>query len=91
MFSRKLGLAAVVPTLLLAAATVNASPNSAEQCVFDKYSPVAVAPYRYEQYTGYGNYTVLRGAEVYVPAREGLTARLVRRPGGPTPPRQCSL
>jgi hypothetical protein len=32
-----------------------------------------VAPYRAEENFGYGTYTQLRGAQLFVPAREGLT------------------
>src|SRR5262249_14563690 len=45
-----------------------------EQCVFEKYAPASVAPYRVEENYGLGTYSHLRGAQLYVPAREGLTA-----------------
>jgi hypothetical protein len=42
--------------------------------VFEKYAVTSVAPFRAEENYGYGTYTRLRGAQLYVPAREGLTA-----------------
>src|ERR1700754_3041591 len=75
MFTRKVGIATIVPALLTLAATVHASPQNADQqCIFDEYAPIAVQPYKAEENVSYGTYTVLRGAQVYVPAREGLTA-----------------
>jgi hypothetical protein len=72
-----MGLA--VTGLLLAAASTSTtayarSGDTAEQCVFEKYAVSSVAPYRAEENFGYGTYTRLRGAQLYVPAREGLTA-----------------
>ena len=65
----------LAPALLLAASTVQASSGSAaEQCIFDKYAVSSVAPFRSEENVGYGTYTRLRGAQLFVPAREGLTA-----------------
>jgi hypothetical protein len=72
---RRLEIAAVVPVLLIAAATAHASPNTeAKQCVFGEYEASAVAPYRAEERLGFSTYTRLRGAQIFVPAREGLTA-----------------
>jgi hypothetical protein len=42
--------------------------------VFDPYTVAAVQPYRAQESNGYDTYLVLRGAEIYVAAREGLTA-----------------
>ncbi|HKP57706.1 MAG TPA: hypothetical protein VJV78_13335 [Polyangiales bacterium] len=73
MFTKKLILAAA--PILLAASTVHAAAGqTAEQCVFEKYAPASVAPYRVEENYGLGTYSHLRGAQLYVPAREGLTA-----------------
>ena len=47
-----------------------ASPNT---CVFDKYAPVAVSPYIVENSFDYGSFSSLGGAQLFVPAREGLT------------------
>jgi hypothetical protein len=49
------------------------SAVAAETCVFNKYSPVSVAPYNEEQSTGYDTYSLLKGAQLYIPAQEGLT------------------
>ena len=74
MFTRTVGIATIVPALLIAAATVHASPNGSDQeCVFDKYPATAVQPYRAEENLYYSTYNRLRGAQLYVPAREGLT------------------
>ena len=66
----------VVPALLLAASSTVQARNTdpAEQRVFEKYAVSSVAPFRSEENFGYGTYTRLRGAQLYVPAREGLTA-----------------
>jgi hypothetical protein len=64
----------MVPALLLVAGAVQASPSDPSQCVFEKYAASSVAPFRSEENVGYGSYTRLRGAQVFVPAREGLTA-----------------
>jgi len=58
-------------------------------CELDRYAPVTVRPH-YENYVssteGFDSSTQLRGADVFVPARPGLTAEwlwheLVARPG----------
>jgi hypothetical protein len=74
MFARKIAMSVAVPALLLAASAAQARGNGAEQCVFEKYAVSSVAPFRTEDNYGYGTYTRLRGAQLYVPAREGLTA-----------------
>ncbi len=76
MFARKMMMSVAVPALLLAAATAAQARGGApaEQCVFEKYAVSSVAPFRAEENYGYGTYTRLRGAQLYVPAREGLTA-----------------
>jgi hypothetical protein len=64
----------LVPTLLVAVAGAYTQPASAaEQCVFDRFSVTSVAPYRTEESDEYASYTRLSGAQLYVPAREGLT------------------
>ena len=73
MLIQRLTLGLAAPALLLAASTVQASAG-AEQCVFEKYAVSSVAPFRAEENVGYGTYTRLRGVQLYVPAREGLTA-----------------
>jgi hypothetical protein len=68
-------LAAAAPMLLSSATAFAANPTSQHQStVFDQYSVAAVQPYRAQESNGYDTYPVLRGAQVYVRAREGLTA-----------------
>lgn len=77
MLIRKTLMGVMVPALLLAASassSVQARNTEAEQCVFEKYAVASVAPFRSEENFGYGSYSRLRGAQLYVPAREGLTA-----------------
>jgi hypothetical protein len=75
MFTQRIVMGLAVPALLLAASAVQARGNAAaDQCVFEKYAVSSVAPFRTEENYGYGSYTKLRGAQLYVPAREGLTA-----------------
>lgn len=72
MKTRNLALAALVPALLGIASAGHAAP-AADSCVFTQYGASSVAPYRAEENVGYGTYTNLRGAQLFVPAREGLT------------------
>jgi hypothetical protein len=75
MFAQKFVMGLAVPALLLAASAAQARGNAAaDQCVFEKYAVSSVAPFRVEENFGYGTYTKLRGAQLFVPAREGLTA-----------------
>lgn len=58
----------------LGLATVAAQPAAAaSSCVFDTYRPTSVAPYNAEENVGYGSYTTLKGAQLYVAAQPGLT------------------
>jgi hypothetical protein len=75
MDMRKLYWASVFAVALSgAASTASASPAPAPRCELGEYSPLKVAPYRTDENFGLGTYTVLKGAELYVPARPGLTA-----------------
>lgn len=75
MSTRQIVMGFAVPALLLAASAVQARGDAAtDQCVFEKYAVSSVAPFRAEENFGYGTYTRLRGAQLFVPAREGLTA-----------------
>jgi hypothetical protein len=75
MFTKNIVMSLAVPALLLAASAAQARGNAAaDQCVFEKYAVSSVAPFRAEENFGYGTYTRLRGAQLFVPAREGLTA-----------------
>lgn len=59
-----------------AAVSYAASPDS---CVLSRYDASSVAPYRAEENVGYGTYSTLKGAQVFVPAREGLTEQWLLR------------
>lgn len=71
MNTKKLVQSALLPVLLGIAPAVQARP--ADSCVISQYGASSVAPYRAEENVGYGTYTQLRGAQLFVPAREGLT------------------
>ena len=75
MSIRKMALAALLP-LLLASTTAHANTSKPphQSALFDPYSVGAVQPYVATESTGYDSYQVLRGALVYIRAREGLTA-----------------
>jgi hypothetical protein len=56
-----------------------ASPAPKDACIFSKYQASTVAPFNGEENYGYGSYTTLKGAQVFVPAREGLTEQWLAR------------
>lgn len=64
---------ALSASLLFGVALPSAHASNPQTCVFDKYTPVAVAPYVSENSIDYGSYSFLGGAQLFVPAREGLT------------------
>jgi hypothetical protein len=66
--------AVMAVTLAGAATTASANPTPAKRCVLDDVPAVSVAPFRTDENFGLGTYTVLKGAQLYVPARPGLTA-----------------
>jgi hypothetical protein len=74
MFTKNVVLALAAPVLLAASTVHAAAGDKPEKCVFEKYAPASVAPFRVEENYGMGTYAHLRGAQLYVPAREGLTA-----------------
>jgi hypothetical protein len=74
MFTKRVLISLAAPILLAASSVQAAAGETAEKCVFEKYAPASVAPYRVEENYGLGTYTHLRGAQLFVPAREGLTA-----------------
>jgi hypothetical protein len=76
MFMQRLMFVSLSATLSAAAAGVQAAP---EVCVLSKYAASSAAPYSAEENVGYGSYTVLKGAQVFVPAREGLTEQWLTR------------
>jgi len=74
MFTKSVMMALATPVLLAASTVHAAAGDKTEQCVFEKYAPSSVAPFRIDENYGLGTYPRLRGAQLYVPAREGLTA-----------------
>jgi hypothetical protein len=75
MFTKRFNSCAVsVLGLIAAAGFSHAAPAAASQpCVFAKYAPTAVSQYVVDSDLDYSTYDVLKGAQLYVPAREGLT------------------
>lgn len=73
MFMSKILTPALAASLLFGAGLSSAKAASPQTCVFDKYAPVAVQPYVAENGFDYGSYSYLGGAQLFVPAREGLT------------------
>jgi hypothetical protein len=72
----KLAISAFAASLTLGVGIHSASASSSQsdkECVFDKYAPTAVSPYIAENNYDYGAYSYLGGAQLFVPAREGLT------------------
>jgi hypothetical protein len=82
MTNRKLMFVALCSALTAAAAGVSAMPETTatkEACVFSKYEASTVTPFTADENFGYGSYTALKGAQVFVPAREGLTEQWLAR------------
>jgi hypothetical protein len=77
MFNRNFVKRALVPALLIGAAGAAGVPTAhaanPQSCVFDKYAPIAAQPYSADENLSYGSYSFVRGAQLFVPAREGLT------------------
>jgi hypothetical protein len=74
MLTNKISMAAAAAVALFTS-SVHASPAvQPASCVFDRYAAVAVSAFETEENVGYGSHSVLRGAQLYVPAKEGLTA-----------------
>lgn len=72
------GLCASVALACLAgAATLPAAPafaaDASPQCLFDEYTPTAVQPYMSDADMPYGDFQYFDGAQLYFPARDGLT------------------
>jgi len=59
---------------LLLTAAVHADSARADECVFEKYAVSSVMPFSTDENYTYGPFSILRGAQLYVQAREGLTA-----------------
>ncbi|MEY4576495.1 MAG: hypothetical protein RL701_1198 [Pseudomonadota bacterium] len=66
--------ALTVSSLLFGVANAQAAGPAPEACVFEKYTPIAARPFfKSDSVIAYDAEAVLRGAQIYVPAREGLT------------------
>jgi hypothetical protein len=58
-----------------AVSSASASPSpTAKRCLLNDYSMLQIAPYKMDENFGLGGYTVLKGAQMYVAAKPGLTA-----------------
>lgn len=77
MGMKKMALVSLFAVVLGGAATASASSVPAERCGIDKYSVFSVSPFSSEENYGLGGYTVLKGAQFYVTAKQGLTAEWV--------------
>jgi hypothetical protein len=76
MSATKIVFASLAASLLLGAAAVSSASAHAERdshCVFDKHEPVTVAPFSVDSGMDWGSYSYMGGAQLFVPAREGLT------------------
>ena len=77
MSATKLVFTSVAVSLLLGASYVPSasasSPERKSSCVFDKHEPVQLAPYSVDAGLDWGSYSYMGGAQLFVPAREGLT------------------
>ena len=75
MFTKRFSSGAMIAVSAVAAASfLHVQPAAASQpCVFQKYAPTAVSQYTIDADLEYGAYDVLSGAQLYIPAREGLT------------------
>jgi hypothetical protein len=74
MYRQITQLAAFSALLLTASQGAASTKSHASKCVFDQYAALSAVPYNVEENFGYGTYPQLRGAQLYVQAREGLTA-----------------
>lgn len=64
---------AVAVSGVVSSASANPAPTT-KRCLLNNYSMLQVAPYNMDENYGYGGYTVLKGAQMYVAAKPGLTA-----------------
>jgi hypothetical protein len=82
MSTRKIVFAALCMALTASAGSALAAPEAPaakDACIFSRYQASTVAPFNGEENYGYGSYTSLKGAQVFVPAREGLTEQWLAR------------
>jgi hypothetical protein len=78
MFTKAVASGTVLLSSLLSAFAVApaqaAAPNSeAQPCVFETYTPEAIAAYYVDDPAWYSSDKTLRGVQLYIAAREGLT------------------
>jgi|GEM_PF-1355147 len=73
MTATKLVLSAIAASLLFSGVASATGPERVSTCVFDKHEPVSVAPYTVDFGMDWGSYSFMGGAQLFVPAREGLT------------------
>jgi len=69
MFHRNLLSAAVFSAALFAAPVY----AEAAPCSLGQYAPVQSEPYRVQYVSDFGDFSLLQGAQLYVPAQPGLT------------------
>lgn len=72
MSATKLVLTAFAASLVVCGAFASTA-SATEPCVFDKHEPVSVAPYTVDYGMDWGSYSFMGGAQLFVPASEGLT------------------
>ena len=71
---RTLATVSMLALGLSVAGTASANPSLAERCKLnDNYQAVTVQPFHTDENFGLGTYTQLKGAQVYVSAKPGLT------------------
>ena len=79
MSIRKIGLSLIPAAMVMAATLQSGSAFAAEQCLFDKYTPISAAPLKGTQSNGYDTYTYTKGAQLFIPAQPGLTREWLTR------------
>jgi hypothetical protein len=81
MSTKNFGFGVCVTAAVVAIAGMRAAPAAASQpCVFEKYAPSAYVPFSPEQgaLIDDGSYSPLRGAQLFIPAHEGLTRQWLK-------------
>jgi hypothetical protein len=74
MTKRNMMMASIFAVAVSAAATSASAAPAPKRCLLNGYSMLQVAPLKIDENYGYGGYTVLKGAQMYVAAKPGLTA-----------------
>jgi hypothetical protein len=67
-------MASILAVALSGAAMSASAAPAPQRCLLNGYSMLQVAPLKLEENYGYGGYTVLKGAQMYIQAKPGLTA-----------------